>query len=130
MFLNLLDDDEKEAFAVLAGKMIEADGIVVGRELEALANLEAEIGVSEAEGADRSVDQLASVFKSRRSKFAVLLELVGLGYSDTSFNVTEQSLATAVAHEMDVSADELAGVERWVLEYVDLVQRALALMRE
>ena len=48
MYLNLLDDDEKRAFAELAEKMIEADGLVIGREAAALAALKAEMGMSDA----------------------------------------------------------------------------------
>ena len=84
--------DEKLAFAELAERMIEADGLVIGREKAALASLKAEMGTpSEAIGG-RSVDELAGTFKSWRSKVAALLELLGLGYSDTSFSIGEQSL--------------------------------------
>ena len=107
MYLNLLDDDEKRAFAELAEKMIEADGLVIGREASALAALNAEMGVTETGGGGRTVDELAGVFKSRRSKIAALLELIGLGYSDTAFSVSEESLVNSVANQMAVSPDDL-----------------------
>ena len=130
MFLNLLDDDEKRAFAELAEQMIEADGLVIGREEAALAALKAEMGMTDAEGAGRTVDELASVFKNRRSKIATLFELVSLGYSDTSFSVDEESLVNSVAKRMAVSPDQLHSIETWVQEHFALVRRALILMRE
>ena len=130
MYLNLLDDDEKRAFAELAEKMIEADGLVIGREAAALAALKAEMGMSEAEGSGRSADDLAGVFKSRRSKVAALLELIGLGYSDTSFSVSEESLVNTVANQMAISPDDLHEIEDWVKDHFSLIRRALILMRE
>ena len=130
MYLNLLDDDEKRAFAELAEKMVEADGIVIGREAAALASLKAEMGISGSEGGGRTVDELAGVFKSRRSKVAALLELIGLGYSDISFHVTEESLVNSVANQMAITPGELHEMEEWVKEHVNLIRRALIMMRE
>jgi uncharacterized tellurite resistance protein B-like protein len=130
VYLNLLDDDEKRAFAELAEKMIEADGLVIGREASALAALKAEMGVGDAGGGGRTVDDLAGVFKSRRSKVATLLELIGLGYSDTAFSVSEESLVNTVANQMAISPDDLHQIEDWVKEHFGLIRRALILMRE
>ena len=130
MYLNLLDDDEKRAFAELAEKMIEADGLVVGREASTLAALKAEMGAGDTGDGERTPQDLAGVFKSRRSKIAALLELIGLGYSDTAFSVSEESLVNTVANQMAISPDELQDIEDWVKEHFSLIRRALILMRE
>jgi hypothetical protein len=130
VYLNLLDDDEKRAFAELAERLIEADGLVIGREAAALGALKAEMGMSDNGDGGRSVDELAGVFKSRRSKVAALLELIGLGYSDTSFSVDEESLVNKVANQMAISPDDLHQIEEWVRDHFSLVRRALILMRE
>ena len=130
MYLNLLDDDEKRAFAELAEKMIEADGLVIGREESSLAALKAEMGMSDTGGGGRGAEELAGVFKSRRAKVAALLELIGLGYSDTAFSVSEESLVNTVANQMAISPDELSEIEDWVKEHFGLIRRALILMRE
>jgi hypothetical protein len=130
VFLNILDNDEKRAFAELAEKMIEADGLVIGREAAALAALKAEMGMTDAGDGGRSVDELAGVFKGRGSKVAALLELISLGYSDTSFSIGEESLVNAVAGRMAVSPNDLHDIEEWVQEHFGLVRRALILMRE
>lgn len=130
MFLNMLEIDEKLAFAILAEKMIEADGIVVGREASALAALKAEMGFEGSGGDTRSVEDLAKVFKDKRSKVAALLELFGLAYSDTSFDLGEQSLIATVAREMSLDSTDIVAIEQWVQDHVALVRRAIALMRE
>ncbi len=129
MFLNLLDSDEKRAFAELAEKMIEADGLVIDREAAAVAALKAEMGIS-GTGGGRSVEALAGVFHSKQSKVAALLELIGLGYSDVNFSVNEKSLVDVAARQMGVTRDELASVEAWVRDHVSLIRRALVLMRD
>jgi hypothetical protein len=130
VYLNLLDNDEKIAFTELAEKMIEADGLVIGREAAALAGLKAEMGIESSGGGDRTPEELAGVFQNRRSKVAALLELIGLGYSDTSFSINEESLINTVARRMGISPDELHDIEAWVQEHFSLVRRALILMRE
>jgi hypothetical protein len=130
MFLNLLDSDEKRAFAELAERMIEVDGLVIGREEAALAALKAEMGMPRGGGAGRSVAELAGVFRSRRAKVAALLELLGLGYSDTDFSLSEKSLASEIAGHMGLTAADLTELEGWVTAHVNLVRRALVLMRE
>jgi uncharacterized tellurite resistance protein B-like protein len=130
MFLNLLEKEEKMAFAVLAERMIQTDGIVVGSEAVAIAALKGEMGIESADAGGRAVEELAAVFASRRSKVAALLELIGLGYSDTSFHVTERSLVWKAAAEMGISADELAHLEGWVQKYVELVRQGMVFMRE
>lgn len=130
MFLNFLDNDEKHAFAELAERMIKADGLVIEREEAALAALKAEMGIAGSEPGDRSVEELAGVFTRWSSKVAALLELLGLAFSDTSFSTDEQSLITKAAREMGLTADELDQLEEWVREHVQLMRRALILMRE
>ncbi len=131
MFLNLLDDQERVAFSALAEKMIESDGIVVGREAATLGALRGEMGIgAEKSDAGADVSSLAAAFADRRSKIVVLLELVGLGYSDTSFSGTERSLVSDVAREMGVGADDLARIESWVKGHMEHVRSAMVLMRE
>ena len=60
MFLNLLDDNEKRAFAALAEKMIASDGIVVGREAATLGAFKGEMGLG-AETVDSPNTQIVMV---------------------------------------------------------------------
>ena len=126
MFLGALNNDEKKAFAGLAQKMIETDGIVVGEEKEALAALKLELGGAEAGSQD--VAELAAAFGTRQAKVAALLELIGLGFSDAKYSVEESSFITSVAEAMGIDNDEIPQLESWVREHVCLVKRALNMM--
>lgn len=131
MFLNMLGDGEKRAFAALARKMIVADGIVVGREESTLAALQGEMGVeAAARDAEAEIGELAGVFADRRSKMIALIELVGLGYSDTSYEGVERSFVADVAKAMHIGGEDVDRIERWVRQHVDHLREALALMRE
>jgi hypothetical protein len=110
--------------------MIEADGIVVGREAAALAALKGEMGLAAGELDTRGVEELSRVFGSRRSKVAALLELFGLAFSDADFEARELTLIASVANTMGVRGDELVAIEQWVHDHVALVKRAMKLMRE
>jgi len=131
MFLHMLNEDQKRAFAALALKMTGADGAVVGREAAKLRALAGEMNL-EIEGWDSSAStgQLAAVFTDRRSKVVALLELLGIAYSDTTFQAAERSIVSEVARAMSVSGDDLKRLEAWVGDHVDHVRQALALMRE
>jgi uncharacterized tellurite resistance protein B-like protein len=133
MFLHMLNDDQKRAFAALALKLTAADGALVGREAAKLRTLAGEMNL-DLEGLDSNanadVATLAAAFTDRRSKTVALLELFGFAYSDTSFQAVEQSIVAEVARAMNVSGDELKRLEAWVGQHVEHVRRAFALMRE
>jgi uncharacterized tellurite resistance protein B-like protein len=125
----MLDDDEKRAFVLLAERLIEADGIVVGSEAAALAALKAEMAVGDVDEQETSIEELAYAFKSRRSRVAALLELFGLAHSDSNFHMSEVSLIASVAYFMGFDDEEIDVLESWVREYVSLVRKAFAIMR-
>ncbi len=131
MFLSILNDEEKRAFTILAGHMIDADGIVVASELEALSALRREMGLPESrQSNDRDIGRLTAAFQSRRAKVAALLELIGLGYSDANFSVGEESFVNSVAREMGLERRDVVQLDAWVRQHVQHVEEALALMEE
>ena len=85
---------------------------------------------SRIQAAERSIEELATVFKDKRSRVAALLELFGLAYTDTDFALGEQSLIASVAQNMSFGSDEIVVLELWVQDYIALVRRAMVLMRD
>jgi len=131
MFLHMLNDDQKRAFAALALKLTAADGAVVGREAAKLRALSGEMNLElERWESSASVAELAASFTDRRSKVVALLELLGFAYSDTSFQSVEASMVNEAARAMSISDDDLKRLETWVGEHVGHVRQAFALMRE
>ena len=131
MFLALLNGAEKRAFVQLADHLAAADDVILEAEKQAISALKAEAGIPGATGENLlPVDELASVFVSRRAKIAALLELLGLAYADSEFEANERSMIVATAHEMDIEMAELRQLEDWVRDHIKLVERALAIMNE
>jgi len=130
MFLAMLNDEQQRAFSALAYRMVAADGSISAEERQAVRRLRSELRVSESGADDRDETELARAFDTRRARYAALLELLGLAHSDREFHLDERSMITAVAHEMEVPADELERLDRWVRDYVRHVESALELMRD
>jgi hypothetical protein len=130
MFLAMLDPEEKQAFAVLAQRLVAADEVFEAAELRTLDVLWAEMGIECPDVDRRDESELAAIFANRRSKVVAVLELLGLAYSDRDFCLDEESMITAVAHELGLDAEELARLDRWVLDHLRHLDAALELMAE
>jgi uncharacterized tellurite resistance protein B-like protein len=131
MFLHMLNDDQKRAFAALALKLTAADGAVVGREAAKLRALAGEMNLDlEVLDSNADVATLAAAFTDRRSKTVALLELFGFAYSDTTFQAVERSIVAEAARAMNVSGEELKRLEAWVGQHVEHVRQAFELMRD
>lgn len=130
MFLTMLNEAEKRAFAVLAQRLVAADELLRSEELQALETLWAEMGIGSPPADGRDESELAAAFETRRGRVVALLELLGLAYSDRDFCLDEESMITAVAHEMGLDAAELDRLDRWVADHLRHLDAALGLMAE
>lgn len=130
MFLTMLNEAEKRAFAVLAQRLVAADEVLRAEELQALETLWAEMGIGSPPADGRDESELAAAFETRRGRVVALLELLGLAYSDRDFCLDEESMITAVAHEMGLDAAELDRLDRWVADHLRHLDAALELMAE
>ncbi len=128
MFLGLLTAEQKQALAVLAHRLVAADGVVVRDEWKALGALRAELRHVDPALEDLEEDQLARLFDSRRARIVALLELLRIARADDDYCLDEESLVTLVAHEMGVDAADLERVDRWVVEHLAQLERAFRLM--
>ncbi len=121
MFLYNLTANEQSAFLGLAQNIIQADGILAPQEEQLFEYLTKATGQSPAEG---TVESLASVFQNRRAKASALLELMGLGLSDSQYNPAERALVAKVAKAFGFNENELVVMENWVIRQAMLVEEA------
>lgn len=117
MFLNLLETQEKNAFMELAIQLVKADNKTDSREEAMLRHYLHEMNIGEDEFVFKEIklDQLVPVFKSRRSKRAVLMELLALALADNDFDVNEQNLVAEISGKFGFEADELKQMTDWVI---------------
>lgn len=127
MFIYNLTANEQSAFLGLADKIIQADGILALQEEQLFAYLSNATGQPAAEG---TVESLAAVFQTRRSKASALLELMGLGLTDGRYHPAERTLVAEIAKVLGFNENELVGMENWVVRQAMLVEEATGFWNE
>ncbi len=129
MFLRTLNLEEKRAFLSLASRFIAADGRLDPKEEAMLAEMKQEMGIDQGwEG--RAEAQLLSSFKTRPSRIAALLELLGLAHSDSEYSAQESAFVARAAQAFGVEPLELATLENWILRQIALMREAHLFMEE
>lgn len=105
MFLNQLSNEEKNAFISLSVKISEANGVFdeVERAMIQEYCKEMEIPFFNKEKAD-SVDAIVEVFKTATDhiKRIVILEALGLAYSDGQLDHEENNLMRSFAEKIGI----------------------------
>jgi uncharacterized tellurite resistance protein B-like protein len=131
MFLHALEPAEVHAFLGIAKHLIDADGRRDDAELRMLRFAEAETGVGAADVPSCAPSaSVAQVVRTRRSRRAVLLELLGLAYADGEYHPHEREVIRAVSALFDVGDAELVKMEDWVQRQIALAAEANRFMSE
>lgn len=125
MFIQDLDFAQRRAFLVLARRVIDADNRVTLQEVERLDRLYAETGLA-AEHADApsQAGDLNLMFADRKSRVAVLLELLLVASVDGRMDPREEAAVRAVAAQMGVDAGTWQEARDWADRYQALMRDA------
>lgn len=125
MFIQDLDFAQRRAFLVLARRVIDADNRVTLQEVERLDRLYAETGLA-AEHADAPshAGDLNLMFADRKSRVAVLLELLLVACVDGRMDPREESAVRGVAAQMGVDAGTWQEARAWADKYQALMREA------
>ena len=129
MFLHELNDEQKQAFICLAHNVVVSDGDLTPDEQTMIDRLKQEIGLDPSfEPHYIPLDGINGVFDTRKSRIAILINLIRLGYADGAFEVEEQLLVKQICKLFDIPDDEFTRIENWVLRLVALEREACALL--
>ncbi|MBO6558139.1 MAG: TerB family tellurite resistance protein [Pseudomonadales bacterium] len=129
MFLYELNRAQKEAFICLCHDVVVSDGDLTPDEQQMMDTLRREIGLDENfEPHYIPVDGINEIFDTRRSRVAVVINLIRLGYADGAFEVEEQMLVKQVYKLFELTENDFRLIENWVRRLVALEKEALALM--
>jgi hypothetical protein len=117
MFLKDLDDKEKKAFLYLAKKLVLIDNKLMASELSLLKNLSEEMGILVKDALEIDyINELNEIYKTKRSKMYILMELISLGYADNDFCVRENEFISGIANVLAISDKVLLTLEKWVTD--------------
>lgn len=118
MFLDSLNDAQREQVVILAHRLTAADGEDAVDEEEALRQLKAEAGYNHAVPMDRVLGELdVSAFDTRQAKTAAMLQILVLAFTDEHLHPAESKFLGQLAGAMDLSQDEFNPMVNWAYQY-------------
>ncbi|MBP5530037.1 MAG: TerB family tellurite resistance protein [Lachnospiraceae bacterium] len=123
MFLEILQDDQKDLFLQLAVIAARENGYVDEAESEMLLKFASEMKIPPRAEAimslDEIVDELAKSCDKREKKI-VLFETAGIMNSDGEYNDEEYEFIKKIADKFEISEEELGAMMGLVSDYVAL----------
>ena len=134
MFLNLLNEKEKEIFMQLAVAVIHADGKLEESEKIFLDDYAHEMNISDFDVYKKpeSVEHLVGEITTNSSntvKRIFLLELAALARTDGDFAQSERELIQLIAEKLNISDGLLQDCENLLKEYESISERLLAFVQ-
>ena len=128
MFLSYLNPQQQATFLFLARKMSEADGILADAEVARLNVFKSQMpGIKEKEC---SIGELPSIFSTKLTRGATLLELAGLAMADEKIAPEEMDLLQEIAKVFSFDCGELDEIMSWVSRAFYLFREAQSFMEE
>lgn len=127
MFVNNLNPEQQSILLFLAKEIAKADGNlheIQNRMLDILKE-QSQAGVAPTPIA---TEDLSSFFNDKKSKYSLLLELIGVAQADKEYHITEKNLIVQYASSLGLSNDELITLENWVVKQMDLSEKAELLL--
>ncbi len=128
MFLHRLNSGEREAFLSLCIHVATANGIIETAEYEMMEAYckEMEIRFFDSRNVIE-MERIVSVFKDSEPgiKKAVLIEIMGLAYADSSYDVAEQAMITDFAKRICVDETEIKVLRDLMNRYLDLTKEMM-----
>lgn len=126
MFVKYLNDIQQGQLLSLVQMVAIADNIIVEQETSSLKSLTKRC--SDVVSSTVPIPDLSAVFNTRKTKIALLLELIHLAYVDDKYHAKEKELIAEIAKSLDISSDQLETLERWVITHDNVMRDADILM--
>ena len=120
MFLDRLNDKEKEMFLDLTVYTAQANGIIEDTEKNLILQYCKEMGVAFYDISKlHTLEEVVAVFSksSKEKKRIVLLEILGLCYADGDFDTVEQAFAKKFSQDIGLKDDLFDTLSRDIKEY-------------
>ncbi|HAS6256166.1 TPA: hypothetical protein RQK80_004618 [Vibrio vulnificus] len=129
MFIGNLNKDQQGVLLAIAQKLINVDGQVSAEEIAILDQIKLQCD-TDVEALSYTEESMIALFSDRRSKVSLLVEILGVAYSDTEYCKQEQDFLTRLASNLSINDEELQKLTDWVTRQLNLVQEVALLMEE
>jgi len=129
MYLNYLEENEKQAFLQLANAIANADGELCDKEKTIIGYYCNEMNINNfAHDQQKSIDALAMEFKSMRSKKITILELMSIVHANGEFKKEEKMIVDLLVQKFGISQDYLNDVEKWTDLMLSVIEQGNSLI--
>jgi len=117
VFLHFLQQKEhKEAFLELANIVANADGFVSLKEKGGLRIIAAELDLTAAPAASRSIADILSCVQDERVQHIFMVEILLLCYVDGDYNDDEKAVIMEMKQRFNISDEKYEAFKEWVLQ--------------
>lgn len=121
MFLEMLNEPQKQSFLVLASRVTMADGEDSAEEMEALRELGREMGIkAEIDIKAALADIDVQAFDTHKSRVVAALELLRLAYADEYVHEAEVVEVRDICTAMGFPEEWLSTMGEWATRFSQL----------
>ena len=121
MFLDMLNQAQRDAFIILAGRLAVADGEDSAEELEALSNLKREMDITREVNMDEILADIdVRAFDTHKARVIAALELLRLAYADEYVHEAEIAEVRNVCEAMGFPEEWLTTMGEWATRFSEV----------
>lgn len=130
MFLNRLNDQEKNSFIQLAHHLAHSDGSVAQQEEDVIAKYCMEMQIDDIEYSEGAfnLDEVLKIFKADSHKKIVLLEIMALVFADGILDDAEQEVINQIIDAFKLNPNLAIVYKEWAKSILSLFVQGEALI--
>lgn len=131
MFLNQLNQKEKETFMSLSVHVANSNGILADEEKEMIQEYCREMGLDSFNVKDAvPMEDVLTVFKQSdlHIRKIVLFEILGLAYADGEYEDTEDDFIIQFATAIGLNKETLEEQETLLVEYLEILKKIVQIV--
>lgn len=131
MFLNQLNQKEKETFMSLSVHVANSNGILADEEKEMIQEYCREMGLDSFNVKDAvPMEDVLTVFKQSdlHIRKIVLFEILGLAYADGEYEDTEDDFIIQFATAIGLNKETVEEQETLLVEYLEILKKIVQIV--
>lgn len=131
MFLNQLNQKEKETFMSLSVHVANSNGILADEEKEMIQEYCREMGLDSFNVKDAvPMEDVLTVFKQSdlHIRKIVLFEILGLAYADGEYEDTEDDFIIQFATAIELNKETVEEQETLLVEYLEILKKIVQIV--